>query len=85
MTPVMTTDTGGKLFVVCNDKTPGNYEILYKHSTDAGNSWTTKRMTWNVGNSVMASIAPAAINEIHLVWADDTPGNNEIYCKIGIK
>ena len=40
-----------------------------------------KRLTWNSGGSYHASIATDSSDNIHIVWYDQTPGNNEIYYK----
>ena len=42
---------------------------------------TTKRLTWNPGTSASPEIAIDSSDNIHLVWADETPGNLEIYYK----
>ena len=45
-------------------------------------TWTVdKRLTWNPGNSIYPDAAGDSNNHIHLVWADDTTGNREIYYK----
>jgi len=42
--------------------------------------WTPiKRITWNSGNSFMPAIAVDSSGNLHVVWDDDTPGNDEIY------
>ena len=78
----MTVDASGNLHVVWTDKTPGNYEIYYKESTDGGSTWTTaKRLTWTQGSSAscLKPIAADPSSNLHVVWDDKTPGNYEIY------
>ena len=58
-----------------------NYEIYYKKSTDGGSNWSTKRLTWNPGESIYASIAVDSSDNIHVTWQDGSPGNREIYYK----
>src|SRR4030043_1036144 len=72
---------GSNIYVVWEDNTPGNLEIYFKKSDDGGATWTTnKRLTNNAGYSVVPAIAVDGSN-IYVVWADDTPGNLEIYFK----
>ena len=42
---------------------------------------TTKRLTWNSGDSTNPRIAIDTNNHFHVVWFDDTPGNNELFYK----
>jgi hypothetical protein len=67
------------------DRTPGNYEIFYKRSTNQGGTWKTKRLTYNSGDSYDPGVAVYTYNNIHIVWEDDTPGNDEIYYRKGIQ
>lgn len=79
-------DSNNHILVVWGDKTPGNREIYYKKSTDAGVNWSeTKRLTWDSGASDLPSIAVDSSDRIHLVWHDNTLGNYEIYYKKGIQ
>jgi len=62
------------------DDTPGKAEIYYKKSTDGGTTWTAnKRLTWTSGQSASPSLAVDSSGNPHVVWQDETPGNNEIY------
>ncbi len=80
--PAMAIDSSGNLQVVWEDSTPGNSDIYYKKSPDAGASWTAvRRLTWTSGNSHSPTIAADPSSRLHLVWDDDTPGNSEIYYK----
>jgi len=82
--PVIAPDLTGVLFVVWFDKTYGNYEILYRKSTDGGATWSTsKSLTWNTGDSCEPVIAVDPSDHLHMVWYDYTPGNSEIYYKRG--
>ena len=78
--PAISTDSCGNIHVVWQDEAPGNYEIYYKKSTDEGVTWTSsRRLTWNSGESGPVAIAVEPVANIHVVWKDDTPGNSEIY------
>jgi len=79
-TPDIIVDSSDNLHLVWEDDKPGNKEIYYKKSTDAGTTWTAaKRLTWTAGGSVFPAICVDSSNKIHVFWNDDTPGNNEIY------
>ncbi len=75
-------DSNGHLHVVWADKTPGNEEIFYKKSTDQGSTWgPNQRLTSNSGTSLSPAIAVDGLDNIHVVWTDNTPGNDEICYK----
>jgi hypothetical protein len=75
-------DSNNHLHVVWQDNTTGDYEIYYKKSTDAGESWIAeKRITWTSGDSEEPAIAVDSYNHLHLVFYDDRLGNSEIYYK----
>jgi hypothetical protein len=79
--PAIATDANNYIHVVWHDYTPGNPDIYYKKSTDGGETWTHKRLTYNSGNSVVSTIAVDTSHNIHVMWGDDTSGNYEIYYK----
>lgn len=80
--PSITTDSGNGIHVVWHDRTPGNYEIFYKRSTDGGVSWSgITRLTWNSGESGDPSAVANSGNEIHVVWRDASTYNDEIFHK----
>jgi Neuraminidase (sialidase) len=82
--PAIGVDSIDTLRLVWHGSTPGNYEIFAKSSTDGGKTWSSsQRLTWTPGSSVWPAIAIDSDNVIHVVWQDDTPGNNEIYYKTG--
>jgi hypothetical protein len=75
-------DSSGSLYVAWHDFYPGNKEIYYRKSTDGGAGWTSsKRITWNAGQSEYPSLATDSSGNLHVVWHDDTPGNREVYYK----
>jgi len=78
--PAVAVDSSGYVHVVWNDDTPGNKDIYYKKSTDGGSTWlASQRMTWNDGASEIPSIAVDSLGNIHVLWADETPGNFEVF------
>ena len=42
---------------------------------------TTKRLTWNSGNSSLPAAATDSNNNIHVIWQDSSPLNYELYYK----
>jgi len=38
-----------------------------------------RRLTWTAGDSGWPALAVAPANKVYLAWADDTPGNEDIY------
>jgi len=78
--PAIAVDSSDTLHVVWWDFTPGNCEIFYKSSSDMGVTWIPGRtLTWNSGDSRSPAVAVDPFGNLHVVWNDDTPGNNEIY------
>lgn len=76
----MTVDGSDHVHVVWCDGTPGNYEIYYKKSTDAGATWSqNQRLTWTPMASSSPDIKADAFGNLHVVWQEDTPGSIEIY------
>jgi len=83
--PHVTVDSNNYLHVTWFDSTPGNKELYYTRSTNGGVTWTDKRLTWNPGQSESPAITADSDNHLHLVWTDDTSGNQEIYYRKGIQ
>jgi predicted neuraminidase len=73
-------DASGKLHVIWQDNTPGNFEIYYKKSPDGGGNWTSqKRITFTSGDSHNPDITVDASGYLHAVWKDDTSGKYMVY------
>jgi hypothetical protein len=71
--------SGNNVYVVWQDSTPGNAEILFRRSTDKGDSFDSPE---NLSNNQEISTVPqiaASKNNVYVVWQDDTPGNAEIF------
>lgn len=57
---------------------------LFWQTPDALADWSAaKRITWTSGFSSSPAIAVGSTDTLHVVWADPTPGNWEIYYKKG--
>ena len=81
LNPSIDADPGNNIHVVWEEWS-SKWEIIYKHSTDRGNTWSGPiRLTYNSGVSSFASIAADSLGGIHVVWGDNTPGNHEIFYK----
>ena len=74
--------SGNNVLVVWRDNTPGNFDIMYRRSTDGGASFTelTKNLSSNTGDSSSSDIAVSG-GSVHVVWRDFTPGNADILYK----
>ncbi|MBP1768362.1 MAG: hypothetical protein H6P98_2477, partial [Candidatus Aminicenantes bacterium] len=72
--PAIVIDPSYYLHVVCDDYTPGNWEIYYKKSTNSGTDWTTKRLTWSSTGSAYPAIAIDESQNIQVVYEDHQPG-----------
>lgn len=80
--PMVAADSSSRIHVVWRDKSPGNWEIFYKRSTNSGISWSgPTRLTWNEENSLYPTICVDTGDGIHVVWYDMNPGNWEIFYK----
>ena len=59
---------------------------LFSSAQLAQADWNpTKRLTWTSGASMNPAMAIDSSDTSHIVWDDNTPGNNEIYYKKYIK
>jgi hypothetical protein len=73
--------SGNNVYVVWNDLTPGNLEILFKRSTDRGHDFDrTKNLSNNAAFSELSQIA-ASGNNVYVAWADTTPGRTDVFFK----
>ena len=79
--PSIAIDSSNTIHIVWDCDSAGNLEIFYKKSTDSGTTWSyTKKLTENSGFSEHANIAIDSNDVIYVVYYDDTPGNDEIFC-----
>jgi hypothetical protein len=73
--------SGANIYLAWYDNTPGNQEIYFRQSADGGSTWQSlQRITYTSGTSENPQIACNSTN-IYIVYADETPGNSEIYLK----
>jgi BNR repeat-like domain len=80
--PAIASGSGGVLFIVWEDYTPGNQEIYGLKSTNGGTSWSAvQRLTWTSTKSYSPAVALNSGNAVHVVWEDSMAGNSEIYYK----
>ena len=76
--PAIAVDGVGTVHVVWGDDSPGNGEILHA-SKPSGGSWSTPvNISNNSGWSERPALPTSMSGAIHVVWEDDTPGNDEI-------
>jgi len=78
--PSITVDSLGNIHVVWEDATPGDYEIYYKRSTDAGVTWTAnQRLTWTSASSLQPAVAAHWSGGLYVVWEESYNGSAEVY------
>jgi len=79
------------IYTVWSGQPSGTYEVMYKRGNVLASTWDAlKRVTWNSGDSYNPSIFVSSKTVestqyilVHIVWDDDTSGNNEICYKKG--
>ena len=71
---------GNNVYVVWQDNTPGNYDILFKRFLTNGTKLNERNLSKNNGTSQLPQIA-AQGNNVYVVWQDNTPGNYDILFK----
>lgn len=70
--------SGSNRFVVWQDDTPGNNDILFKRSTDNGATWKAVK---NLSNSADESVMPyfaASGSSAFVIWEQGEPGGHDI-------
>ena len=78
--PDVASDSNGYIHVAWIEGPYGDCEIYYKKCTDNATIWEgAKRLTWmsSVDKGSLSMNLDASDN-IHMVWADNEPGNYEI-------
>ena len=73
--------SGNNVYVVWRDNTPGNFDMLYRRSTNGGASFgSTVNLSNNGGDSGGTAQGVAASgNNVYVVWRDNTPGSYDIF------
>ena len=72
---------GNNVYVVWQDYSPGNSEVLFARSTDGGRSFGS---LVNLSNTPVGSIGPdiaASGTNVYVIWSDFTAGNFEIFLR----
>lgn len=81
-TLALTTDSSNRVHVAWSNVSSGNIEVFYKRSLDSGLTWQApQRLTWNAGVSKDVAVCSGPGGSVYIVWADGTPGSNEIFYK----
>jgi len=71
--------SGNFVYVVWEDKSTGNGDILFKRSTDGGNNFEkTINLSNNNGESTVPQIAKSGSN-VYVVWEDRSQGDREMF------
>jgi hypothetical protein len=70
---------GSDVHIVWKDNRDFNPEIYYKHSLDGGNSWSADTRLTVTPLSSWAPTLTVSGSSVHVVWYDNSEGNNEIY------
>ena len=79
-TPQMAVDSAGNIYAVWEDDAANNNNILFSRSTDGGATFSTPRNLSNTsGFPFNPRISVDSLNNIHVVWEDNTPGNLDIF------
>jgi PKD domain len=79
MTPQAAADASGNIYVVWEDDTANNSNILFGRSTDGGMTFLTQPLSNTTGYSSGPRICVDSKGAINVVWVDDTPGNPVVY------
>ncbi len=75
--------TGSNVYAVWSDTTPGVEDIFLVTSTNGGGSFgSPTNLSNNPGFSLDPQLAATSSN-VYVAWDDDTPGNKDIFFKIG--
>jgi hypothetical protein len=74
--------SNGSVYIVWQDNTPGNYDIMLRISNNSGSSFSnTVNLSSNSGNSIEPSIV-VHDSSIYIAWRDDTFGRHDIMLRI---
>jgi hypothetical protein len=77
VSPELAAGSGNNVHIVWFDSTPGNGEIYYKRSTNAGVTWeSSRRLTWNSSISTSPTIAVDSSSGVHFAWQDYSKDSN---------
>ena len=80
--PILVSGSGSNLYLVWMEDSSGDWEIIFKSSSDSGSSWMPpKRLTYNQGYSIKPIIRSTGGTNIYVLWYDSTPGKWSIFYK----
>ena len=79
-TPQVASDSAGNIYMVWEDDTSNNSNILFSRSTDGGTTFSTpKSLSHTSGDSFNPRIAVDSNGGINVVWQDDSVGSTDIF------
>jgi len=82
MKPDIAADQSGGVHVVWSHPFSGKTDVLYRRSTNGGTTWQiSQRLTWSTGYTGAPKIDIGPLGGIHVVYADNSPGNLDIFYK----
>src|SRR5207237_251256 len=75
---------GSNVYIVWQDKTPGDFDIFFRVSTNNGSTFaSTKNLSNNDGESSIPQIISSGGN-VYVVWQDKTQGDFDIFFRKGV-
>ena len=78
--PAIDSYSSQNIHVIWLDNTPGPAKIYYKKSKNGGAAWSAaRRLTWTSGGTYSPAISVDSSEGVHVVWRDDTPGDDEVF------
>lgn len=78
--PWVTVDAGSNINVAWEDDTPGNKEIFFARSTNAGATFSaTQDISNDSGMSMAVMMSADKSGNINATWQDNTPGLSQIF------
>jgi hypothetical protein len=83
--PAITSDSVNNTHVIWRKEISGKWYCFYRRANASGFWGSTTRLTWHSNHIIYPDIAVDSTYKIHAVWADNKPGNDEIYYKRGIQ
>ena len=76
--PWLAIDNSGNINLVWDDTTPGNKDVFFSRSADAGVTFLTQNLSNNAGTSSVPRIVADKNGSLNVVWQDATFGPSQI-------